>query len=361
MVSFVPAFHKNLFTKSSNHKPCLTSASCCRTRMSVVPSANIPDALKDVIERKKIEVEALKAEVNAQGSKHLLAKTLAAKGSIGRSKAFYDSLNLHPGSLTVIAEIKRRSPSKGHIGYIRNPANLSRVYHEGGAAAISVLTDFEGFGGTMDDLRAVVTAQKSYQGDYPGPCPVLRKEFIIDEVQIAEAAEAGASAVLLIIAALGKERTKELLDATHDFGLDALVEVHDQRELGIALEIGAEIIGVNNRDLRTFKVSLDNSFHLAPMIPHGIVSVAESGIKDCVDAWKLRDAGFNAVLVGETLVAASEGSSSSSTSYSVGYNQAKGYIKAFCAKGSVEFGNAGMAAFFGKGESAKESLGELSM
>ena len=323
-------------------------------------ATDVPDVLAKIISRKETEVAALKDEL-ASNPDHPVAKTLSQKGTLERKKAFYSALKLPPGSITVIAEIKRRSPSKGFIGNIADPTILSRVYYEGGAGAISVLTDLEGFGGTLDDLRAVVKNQEKFRGNYPGPCPVIRKDFIIDEVQIAEAAEAGASAILLIVAALGKEKTKELLDATHALGLDALVEVHDEEELQIAIDVGAEIIGVNNRDLRTFEVSLDTSFRLAPLFPEGVVKVAESGIEECLDAWKLRDAGFSAVLVGETLVKAYEQSSSDSTSYTVGYNQAKGYIRAFKAKGSVEFGNANTAAFFGKGEGAKETLGEMSI
>lgn len=321
----------------------------------------VPDVLKKILDRKKHEVETLRSELSKQSESHPLSATIAAKGSIQRKKLFFKSLDLPPGSLTVIAEIKRRSPSKGHIGTIKNPGLLSRIYHEGGASAISVLTDYEGFGGTMDDLRAVVKAQSAFKGDYPGPCPVLRKEFIIDEIQIAEACAGGASAVLLIVAALGRDRTKELLEATHAYGLDALVEVHDEKELDIALEVGAEIVGVNNRDLRTFKVDIQNSFNLGAKIPAGVLKVAESGISDCVDAWKLRDAGFNAILVGETLVKASEDSAFSNTSYTVGYNQARGHIKAFRSKGSVQFGSGSMAAFYGQGEGASESLGELAM
>lgn len=322
---------------------------------------DIPDVLKSILDRKRTEVEALKAEIDEGGSDHPMAKVIAAKGTLERSKAFYKALDLPEGNLTVIAEIKRRSPSKGHIGYIRDPGNLSRVYYEGGAGAISVLTDLEGFGGTMDDLRAVAKAQNTFKEKYTGPCPILRKEFIIDEVQIAEAVQGGASAVLLIVAALGKERTKELLDATHAFGLDALVEVHSQAELDIALEIGAEIVGVNNRDLRTFKVSLENSFNLVSKIPDGVIKVAESGIEDCVDAWKLRDAGFNAILVGETLVTAAENSSDNNSGYNIAFNQAIGYLKAYTSKGSAEFGSSSMVSRYGRGEGAKENLGELAM
>lgn len=344
------------------NKPTRTAIrpSCAYLRMCTTPT-DIPDVLKAILDRKRVEVDALKQEMAVQGADHPLAATLAAKGKLERKKDFHDALDMPFGTITVIAEVKRRSPSKGHIATIKDPAHLSRVYKDGGAGAISVLTDMEGFGGSMDDLRSVVNAQDLYKGDFPGPCPVLRKEFIIDEVQLAEAAQARASAVLLIIAALGRDRTKELLDAAHAFGLDALVEVHDEREVQIAVDIGAEIIGVNNRNLRTFDVSLDNSFNLGPLIPDNLIKVAESGIVDCIDAWKLRDAGFSAVLVGETLVTAYEESSINSNSYIVGYQQAKGFIKAYCSKGSVQFGNASMAPFFGKGEGAKETLGEMSI
>lgn len=323
--------------------------------------SNIPDVLKKILERKETEVANLKAEVDATGGDHPVAKVLAKKGDTQRKKAFFSALKLPKGSLTVIAEVKRRSPSKGKIAVIRDAGTLSRIYYEGGAAAISVLTDLEGFGGTLEDLKKVVAVQAKFKGNYPEPCPVLRKDFVIDEIQIAEAAAAGASAVLLIVAALGKDRTKELLEATHALGLDALVEVHDEDEVQIALDVGAEIVGVNNRDLRTFDVSLDTSFRLAPLIPDNVIKVAESGIGECLDAWKLRDAGFSAVLVGESLVRAYEGSQSDSNSYTVGYNEAKGLIRAFKAKGSVEFGNSSAAAFYGKGEGAKEVLGEMSI
>lgn len=322
---------------------------------------DVPDVLRKILTRKADEVAALRAEVEAGGDSHPIARILASRGSTARSKAFERAIHLPMNTLTVIAEIKRKSPSKGHIGYIANPADLSRTYHAGGAAAISVLTDEEGFGGTMKDLKEVVKQQQRELGNFPGPCPVLRKDFIIDELQIAEAAAAGASAVLLIMAALGKERCRELLNATYDMGLDALVEIHNEEELQMALDIGASVVGVNNRDLRTFDVDLETSLRLAPLIPKEILKVAESGIEESLDAWKLRDAGFNAVLVGEALVKAFEESSSSNTAYVVGYNQAKGLIRAFKAKGSIKYGPTSTASFYGKGEAAKETLGEMSI
>lgn len=357
-MAFVAPLSFSTFTRQS--RPAV-SRRPARLAVTMSIADNVPDVLKGILKRKEVEVATLREEVNKHGAEHPVAKALARKGEVNRQKKFYTALNLPKGTLTVIAEIKRRSPSKGHIGVIKDAGVLSRIYYEGGAAAVSVLTDLEGFGGTIDDLKRVIDVQNRFKGNYPGPCPVLRKDFIIDEIQIAEALSAGASAVLLIVAGLGKEMTRELLDATHAFGLDALVEVHDEDELQIAIEAGAEIIGVNNRNLRDFSVSLENSFRLLPMIPDGVIKIAESGIEDCIDAWKLRDAGFNAILVGETLVRAYEGSSLNSTSYTAGYNEAKGYIKAFKAKGSVKYGNPSAAAFFGRGEGAKESLGELAM
>lgn len=357
-MAFVAPVSASSFTRRFRPSVCQRPTPAV-VRMTAVP--NVPDVLKKILARKETEVANLKAEIDASGGDHPVAKMLAKKGSTQRKKAFFSALDLPEGTLTVIAEVKRRSPSKGQIAEIKDVGILSRVYYEGGAGAISVLTDLEGFGGTMEDLKNVVRVQATFKGNYPDPCPVLRKDFIIDEVQIAEAAAAGASAILLIVAALGKERIKELLDATHALGLDALVEVHDEDELQIALDAGAEIIGVNNRDLRTFEVSLDNSLRLGPLIPDNVIKVAESGIAQCIDAWKLRDAGFSAVLVGESLVRAYEGSAADGNSYTAGYNQAKGLIGAFKAKGSIEFGSASHAAFYGKGEGAKETLGEMSI
>jgi len=321
----------------------------------------MPDVLRSIIERKWKEVDALKEEVKRVGEdEHPVGRRL--RDGAERKKRFWKALNTKPGNLAVIAEIKRKSPSKGYIGRVSDPGTLSRAYRDGGAAVVSVLTDFEGFGGTLDDLKDVVKTQESFKGQFPGPCPVIRKDFTVDEIQIAEAAEAGASAILLIVAALGN-RTKELLDATHRMGLDALVEVHDEDELKIALDAGAEIVGVNNRNLRTFEVSLETSERLRDRIPEGLVCVAESGIKDPLDAWKIRDMNYNAILVGESLVQAAEetGVGMVSSMYQPGFNMAQGLIRAYRSKGSIAFGNPTTAMFSGKGEGAKETLGEISI
>ncbi len=199
---------------------------------------------------------------------------------------------LQQSHLAVIAEIKRSSPSKGALSLSLDPVQLAKQYIAGGAAAISVLTD-EAFGGSLDDLRAVVTA-------CPG-IPILRKDFIIDEKQLYETARAGAQAVLLIVAVL-QERLKEFISIARNVGLETLVEVHTEVELVFAQQAGAEIIGINNRDLTTFVVSLETTCRLAPQILPAIVTVAESGIHTRADAEKMRTAGCDAILVGEALV-----------------------------------------------------------
>ncbi len=199
--------------------------------------------------------------------------------------------------LSVIAEIKRKSPSKGTLNASINPARLAQKYVKGGAAAISVLTDEKFFGGSLHDLKAVIEA-------CPG-IPVLRKEFIIDPKQLYETARAGAHAVLLIAAAL-QHRLPEFVRIAKDYGLETLVEVHDAHELDLAQIAGAEIIGVNNRNLTTFDVSLETSIALSSRFSPGVVKVAESGIFNATDAARMRQAGYDAVLVGESLVKASD-------------------------------------------------------
>jgi indole-3-glycerol phosphate synthase len=201
------------------------------------------------------------------------------------------------GTIRVIAEHKRRSPSRGAIREDLAPADVARRYAAAGAAALSVLTDEPFFGGRLAHLgeaRAATTL------------PVLRKDFILDVWQIWEARAAGADAVLLIVAALQDAELHELLGEAHAVGMDALVEVHDRGELERALGAGARLLGVNNRDLRTLAVSLDTSLALAPAIPDEVVAVAESGIKSGLDLKRLRDAGFDACLVGEQLMASAD-------------------------------------------------------
>ena len=199
-----------------------------------------------------------------------------------------------PGRTNVIAEFKRRSPSRGTIREGADPAAIARAYAEAGACALSVLTDEPFFGGSLDDLAAARAATA---------LPVLRKDFIVDPYQVAESAAAGADAILLIAAALPGRQLGALHDAAAGAGLEALVEVHDRAELERAREIGARIVGVNSRDLRTMTVDLGTALGLADAIPGDAVAVAESGIRTTDDVARLRAAGYDAFLVGERLMA----------------------------------------------------------
>ncbi len=197
----------------------------------------------------------------------------------------------------IIAEIKKASPSKGLIRGDFNPEWLARRYRAGGAAALSVLTDEPFFQGSLRNLELASEAT---------PLPCLRKDFMVDEYQIVEARAHRADAILLIAAALANDELKRFAQAAHALSLDVLVEVHTADELDRVLdalgESGADAIGVNNRDLKTFEVSLETSLALVERIPAGVVRVAESGISDAADIAKLREAGFDAFLIGESLM-----------------------------------------------------------
>lgn len=204
------------------------------------------------------------------------------------------------GRLGVIAEVKRRSPSKGDLAAGLDPAWLARTYAAGGACCLSVLTDHDFFGGSADDLHDARSAVD---------VPVLRKDFTIAAVDVYEARLMGADAVLLIVAALSDDELATLHSLALSVGLDALVEVHDSVELSRALDIGAALIGVNQRDLVTFEVDPLRAGQLIEMIPPEVLAVAESGIRGADDAARLAAAGYQAVLVGESLVTAANPSS----------------------------------------------------
>ncbi len=195
--------------------------------------------------------------------------------------------------LAVISEIKRRSPSKGDLDPDLDPAAVAVDYERGGASALSVLTDREFFGGSPEDLAAA-----------RGACdlPVLRKDFTVGPNDVADARLMSADAVLLIVAALTAGELAELVALAARLQLDALVEVHDEDELARALDADATLIGVNQRDLRTFEVDHERALRMARLFPEGVTSVAESGIRGPEDAARLSEAGYDAVLVGETLV-----------------------------------------------------------
>jgi indole-3-glycerol phosphate synthase len=197
--------------------------------------------------------------------------------------------------ISLIAEVKKASPSKGVLLQNFDPLAIALEYENAGAAAISVLTDSEYFQGRLEYLRQIGQQVK---------IPLLRKDFIIDEIQLEEALEAGASAVLLIVAALRFSRLEFLIQKSSEMGLESLVEVHSKEEVQKALDSGAKIIGINNRDLNTFEVNLNTTFDLRPFIPPNVIVVSESGIKTRENIVALRNAKVDAVLIGETLMKA---------------------------------------------------------
>lgn len=199
-------------------------------------------------------------------------------------------------SIKLIAEIKKASPSKGLLCPEFEPVKLARIYEASGAAAISVLTESKFFQGSLEYLKLVKSETTNV--------PILRKDFIIDRYQLYEARVFGADAALLIVAALTELELTNLIKEALDLGLAPLVEVHNLMELMIALSAGADLIGINNRNLKTFAVDLDTTFQLIESIPDDKVVVSESGIKDALDITRLAQAGVDAVLVGESIVAA---------------------------------------------------------
>ena len=214
----------------------------------------------------------------------------AARGAAS-TRPFRDALR--GGGLSVIAEIKRRSPSKGDLAPGLDPGVLAKDYEAGGAACLSVLTDERYFGGSPADVAAARAAVE---------LPVLRKDFTVAEADVCDGRIMGADAVLLIVAALDDAELAAFLTLSAELGLAALVEVHDEAEVERAVAAGAGIIGVNQRDLRTFEVDRALAGRLATRMPDDVVTVAESGVRDARDAAALRSAGYDAVLVGESLV-----------------------------------------------------------
>lgn len=199
--------------------------------------------------------------------------------------------------LAVIAEIKRRSPSRGDLFADLDPATVAQAYERGGAGCVSVLTDEPHFGGSVADLQAARSACA---------LPVLRKDFTVSERDVLDARIMGADCLLLIAASLDKSELTTFHELATSIGLDVLVEIHDEAELDLALAVNASIIGVNQRDLVTFRVDHERAVRMAALIPSDVVRVAESGVRDRTDAQSLRDAGYDAVLVGESLVTAAD-------------------------------------------------------
>jgi indole-3-glycerol phosphate synthase len=206
---------------------------------------------------------------------------------------------LRGSTVTLVAEVKKASPSRGLLRSDFEPVSLAKAYVDAGANAISVLTDEKHFQGSLADLSSIRDA-------LPDGPPVLRKDFIFDEYQVHEARCAGADALLLICAILEPALLRDLLASTKALGIGALVEIHEERELDTAVSAGAEVIGINNRDLRTFEVDLATTERLAPLVPSSATIVAESGIFTRDDIRRLEACGVNAVLIGEALVTASD-------------------------------------------------------
>ncbi len=248
--------------------------------------------LDEIIAQKHQEVMQLKSMLE-QNLQHPINQMMQGKITRHSTKSFRKALK--KPQLAIISEIKRKSPSEGKFDDITNPVQLARNYVDGGADAISVLTDEVFFGGHLDDLVKIAHAM------HDDNVPVLRKEIIIDPLQIIEAVVAGSDAVLLIVAALGN-KIKQFLEYTQQYGIDALVEINNLQELEIALHGGAEIIGVNNRDLKSFIINTERAFDLVSAIPQQIIKVAASGILEPTLAKKYYRAGYDAVLIGEALV-----------------------------------------------------------
>jgi indole-3-glycerol phosphate synthase len=246
----------------------------------------VPDILARIVDRKRAVLPAIsarRAELERRAEERLTG--------VSRARDFRAALIANPPA--IIAEVKKASPSKGVFTGDFRPVETAKMYEAGGAAALSVLTDEEFFQGKLADLEAARAAVS---------IPVLRKDFTVDELHVIEAAAHGADAILLIAALLTAEDMRRFRELAAHYGMASLVEVHDESELGPALESGAEIVGVNNRNLHTFEVDLNTSLRLIEKMPSQVVKVAESGIRSNEDVHKLRAAGFHAFLIGEHLM-----------------------------------------------------------
>jgi indole-3-glycerol phosphate synthase len=246
----------------------------------------MPASLDQILESTRRSLDTLRSR-----GRELECRAAAA----APAPSFADALSGERVSL--IAEVKRRSPSAGVIRGDLDPAAHAVAYAAAGAAAISVLTDGPFFGGSIEDLERVAATVRM---------PVLRKDFILDEAQIVEARAAGAAAVLLIVRALSRRRLGELLAATRSAGMDALVEVHTGPELEAAIEAGAMVVGVNSRDLDSFRVDVERTWRLLGRVPADRIAVAESGMASVADVERAAAAGADAVLIGTALSAAAD-------------------------------------------------------
>lgn len=270
--------------------------------------AQMPSILKAILKLKAARLEEQKNRVPASELKQLCRDMppsqdfRAALVPVGQTAESADTRGAaeapalpKTGGVSIIAEFKRRSPSRGTICRDFNLPAIHRTYQRGGADAYSVLTEEDHFGGSLADLTALRALAS---------VPILRKDFLFDSYQIYEARAAGADALLLIVTALERDQLTELIELSRELGLEALVEVHSAEELKRALACGARIVGINNRDLHSFEVDLSNSLELAPQIPGNITAVSESGIHGPEDIRRLAAGGIRSFLVGEHLMRA---------------------------------------------------------
>jgi indole-3-glycerol phosphate synthase len=240
----------------------------------------LPDILATIVEQKKLELTVRDPSVEERAERSVTQRRDFLAALRGRTPA-------------VIAEIKKASPSKGVLATEFDPASIARLYQQGGAAALSVLTDEKHFQGSLSDLESARLAVG---------IPILRKDFTIDAYHVHQAAAHGADAILLIAAILSERQMRDFRELAEHYRMAALVEVHDEEELKPAIASGARMIGVNNRNLHTFEVSLETSLDLADKIPSGVTRIAESGIHSLDDVKRLSAVGFQAFLVGEHLM-----------------------------------------------------------
>jgi len=249
--------------------------------MKVLPP--VPDILARIVSRKREELRDATIPIAELRD--------VAERQRGSRRDFTAALKTKQPA--IISEIKKASPSKGILAGEFDPAAQAKRYARGGAAALSVLTDRDFFQGSLDDLKAARAACE---------IPVLRKDFTVSEYHVCEAAAAGADAILLIVSILEEAELRGFREMAEAFGMAVLVEAHDTAEVEAAARSGARIVGINNRDLRTFEVSLDTSIELAPRIPSNVLKVSESGIFTADDVRRLKEAGYDAFLVGERLM-----------------------------------------------------------
>jgi indole-3-glycerol phosphate synthase len=244
--------------------------------------------LDEILKLKREELASIKA---APGFESVLAELKNKIEAAGPPRGFIEALS--GDGIRIIAEVKKASPSKGVIREDFNPVEIAKTYEENGAAAISVLTEEKYFGGSLDclvEVRRIVSL------------PILRKDFIIDPYQVYESRAAGADCILLIVGLLNGPLLKELISLGRELGMASLVEVHTEEELGIAVDTGARVIGINNRDIRSSTTDINTTKRLAGKVPGGILMVSESGISTVDDIRSLKGFGVDAFLIGEALV-----------------------------------------------------------